>query len=184
MKNALILHGTGSGPSKNWFGWLKNILLTNGYSNVWIPQLPNADHPDLIKYKRFIKDQKFDFNENTLIVGHSSGAVAALSILQDLPQNSAIDTAVMVGVYRPGGRGYSINDDIDVEHVVNKAKRMIFLHSTDDPFCPIDDARYFANSLNAELVTMTGEDHFSASINPKHTKLPKLIEILGLEKMS
>lgn len=179
MKNALILHGTDANPHANWFDWLKEHLEANGYK-VWVPQLPNAAHPDMTTYREFIFSSDFDFNKETLIVGHSSGAVATLSLLEALPEDTKIDTAVMVGVYRPENHGYSSKEPIDVKKVKNKARRMVFIHSDNDPFCPLADAEYFAKELDAELVMIPNNDHFSYEISPKHNKLPELIDILDL----
>jgi predicted alpha/beta hydrolase family esterase len=120
MKNALILHGTSANPHANWFDWLAGQLEANGYE-VWAPQLPNADKPDMTAYRQFIFDSNFDFNDETLLVGHSSGAVAVLSVLEALPLSTKIDTAVMVGVYRPELRKYSSPEVIDPAKVRGKA---------------------------------------------------------------
>lgn len=181
MKNALILHGTSANPEANWFPWLKEKLEANDY-RVWVPQLPNADHPDMTAYRQFIFENDFDFNEETLIIGHFSGAVAVLSLLEALPEDTKINTAIMVGVYRPEQHGYSSKEPIKIAKVKNKAKRMVFIHSDNDPFCPLSDAEYFAESLGAELIMLANNDHFSYELNPKHNKLPELVKILNLGK--
>ena len=181
MKNALILHGTSANPHANWFDWLKGKLEASGYK-VWVPQLPNAVHPDMQTYREFIFSSDFNSNEETLIIGHSSGAVATLSLLESLPQDKKIDTAVMVGVYRPENHSYSSKEPIDVNKVKGKAKRMVFVHSDNDPYCPLEGAEYFAKNLNAELLVIPNNDHFSYELNPKHSKLPELINILNLKE--
>lgn len=182
MKKALILHGTSSSPTGNWFEWLKDLLENNGYGQVWVPQLPYADKPDMKTYRDFIFASDFEFDSETLLVGHSSGAVAVLSLLEALQDGLVIDTAVMVGVYRPEIKHYSSTEEINLEKVKNKSNRFVFLHSDDDPYCPPEHAVFFANELAGELVMMKNEDHFSTKLNPKHTTLPKMVEILGLEE--
>ena len=85
MKNALILHGTSSNPHANWFDWTKEKLEFSNFK-VWVPQLPQADHPDMVTYKDYIFRQGWDFNSDSVIIGHSSGAVAVLSLLEALPE--------------------------------------------------------------------------------------------------
>lgn len=177
MKNALILHGTSANPESNWFPWLKEKLEGAGYE-VWVPDLPDADKPDMTKYRKFIFGSNFRFNPETVIVGHSSGAVAALSLLEALPDEAQIDKAVMVGVYRPDKQDYSSNEPINVKKVKGKARHTVFIHSDNDPFCPLEGAQYFAYELDAPLIVLPGEDHFSYELNPKHTKLLKLEEVL------
>lgn len=181
MKNAIIFHGTSATPQSNWFEWLKVQLESNDYSPVWVPQLPNADSPNMSRYKEFIFESDFEFNSETLMVGHSSGAVTVLSVLEALPKSAQVDVAIMVGVYRPEIKHFSSPEALDIKKIKNKAKRFIFIHSDNDPYCPLEHAEYFANELGAELIIIPGQDHFSASINPKHTTLPKLLEILNLK---
>ena len=181
MKNALILHGTDSSPEKNWFSWLKQLLEDNGYENVWVPQLPGADSPNMTTYKEFLMAGDFEFGAETLLIGHSSGAVAVLSVLEALPEGTKIDTAIMVGVYRPEIKHYSSTEELDASKIKNKAKRFVFLHSDDDPYCPLEHAEYFANELGGELVVSAGQDHFSNFIKPVHSTIPEIARILNVE---
>lgn len=183
MKKAVILHGTSSNPHGNWFDWLKDLLEKNDYEEVWVPQLPNADHPDMTAYKEFIFDSDFKFDTDTTIVGHSSGAVAALAVLEALPDELQIDTAIMVGVYRPEIKKFSSPEALDPDRIKNKAKRFVFLHSDNDPYCPLEHAKYFAEVLSGELVVVRGQDHFSTHINPKHVTLPAMIDILKFKEI-
>lgn len=78
MRNALILHGTLGSPTGNWFQWLKTELEKKGLE-VWLPQLPHAEQPSLKEWADFVHTNcPFEINEETLIVGHSSGAILAL----------------------------------------------------------------------------------------------------------
>lgn len=49
MKNALILHGAGNDSQGNWFPWLKIQLQRKDYT-VWVPNLPDFDHPNIKKW--------------------------------------------------------------------------------------------------------------------------------------
>ena len=53
MKNAIIVHATGSNPNSFWQPSIKKFLQKKGY-NVWVPQLPNADKPNLKEQLPFI----------------------------------------------------------------------------------------------------------------------------------
>jgi predicted alpha/beta hydrolase family esterase len=52
------------------------------------------------------------------------------------------------------------------------------VHSDDDPICPIEDAKEIANKLQAKMVTLHGMKHFSASMDPRFTRFPELLDIV------
>lgn len=142
MKNALILHGTEGTPQDNWFPWLKDELQKKGY-NVWVPQLPHAEKPNIKRYNKFIfgnSDWKFD--EDSVLIGHSSGAVTILGILQYLPDDVTVGTCVLVGSFK-NNLEWDVLDGLfeepfDFKKIKSKAKWFIFIHSDDDPYCPLD----------------------------------------------
>src|SRR3989344_8931227 len=80
MKNAILLHGTSCSPESYWFPSIRHYLEGKGY-NVWVPQLPDSDVPDLKKQLPYVlNDGKF--NEHTVIIGHSAGGPLTLSVLE------------------------------------------------------------------------------------------------------
>lgn len=84
MKNVLILHGAGNNSKGNWFSWLRKTLEEKG-SKVWSPDLPNSDHPDQDVWTDFIfSNKEWEFNDDSIIVGHSAGATVILRILEKL----------------------------------------------------------------------------------------------------
>src|SRR3990167_8971805 len=94
MKNAVILHGTGNNPDKDWIPYVKNGLEEKNYK-VWAPKLPDSKKPNVDKYNPFLLSG-WKYDSETVLVGHSSGAVAILSLLQNLPDGIAIDKAILV----------------------------------------------------------------------------------------
>lgn len=86
MKSALILHGTNNSPQDNWFLWLEKELQQLDYK-TWVPQLPQADFPNIKRYNQFLFNSDWEFDEESILIGHSSGAVATLGLLQALPKN-------------------------------------------------------------------------------------------------
>jgi len=185
MKNALILHGTGGKHTHNWFPWLKAELEKHDYK-VWVPDLPGAEKPNIERYNKFLLEQNdWDFNEESVIIGHSSGAVTILGLLQELPKGVNVDTCILVGVFKDNLGEDCLNeifpDSYDFERLKKKAERFIFVHSDDDPYCPFSHAEYFAEKLDAELVFRKGQKHFSVgTAGDRYKEFSLLLKLLGL----
>lgn len=180
MKNALILHGTGSNAQANWFPWLKKELEKEGFT-VWVPDLPQADYPNIKRYNEFIFENKeFKFNEETIVIGHSSGAVAIFGLLQALPKDVKIDRAFLIGAFKDNLKREDLKqlfeelfDFIKIKKHVNN---ITFIHSVDDPYCPIQHASYLAVQTGGKLIIQHGEKHYSTETNLKYTAFPFLLE--------
>jgi uncharacterized protein len=184
MKNALILHGTGDSSKANWFGWLGKQLEKKDWK-VWIPDLPRAEKPNIQKYnKHILANKKWEFGEDSVIIGHSSGAVATLGLLQVLPDGVRVDTCYLVGVFRDDLGWEALdelfNESFDYEKIRASAKRFVFVHSDNDPYCPLEHAEYLSEKLGGELIVMSGEKHFSIStVGDKYEQFPELLEMIG-----
>ncbi len=182
MKNALILHGTSSSSKGNWFPWLTRELEGRGW-RVWAPDLPGADAPNIKRYNDFIFSSDWVFNEESVLIGHSSGAVAILGIFQALPEKTVVDRVVLVGAFKDDlGRDDLkglFEEPFDFEKIRSHARRFVFVHSDNDPFCPLPGAQYLAEKLGGELVMVPGAFHFSIGTGGERFKeLPQVLNIL------
>src|SRR3989338_2870893 len=182
MKNALLLHGTGNNSQGNWFPWLKEQLEAKGWK-VWVPDLPNATMPDSKIYNQFLFSNKdWTFTSDTYIVGHSSGAVEILSLLQHLPETVIVDTCILIGVFRDNPkwddtRGL-FKEAFDFEQIKKHARRIVFIHSDDDPYCPLADAEYFSEKLGGEHLLKKGQGNFNLEKGPQYKQFPFLLELI------
>lgn len=178
----VILHGTNADHTQNWFPWLKSKLEKLGHE-VWVPDLPDANLPQLDTYNEYLLNSGWDFNDNILI-GHSSGAVEVTSLLQLLPEGVKINAAVLVGIFR-GDLGWKelhgVNGNFDYQKIKQKAGKFIVVHADDDPYCPLDGAEWIADQLHASLRIFHGSGHFSEGLDPRFKKFPELLEILETE---
>jgi predicted alpha/beta hydrolase family esterase len=181
MKTAIILHGTLGSPDGNWFTWLKTELEHKGLT-VWLPQLPNAEQPSLKEWQRYINEQcPFPINEETLIVGHSSGAILALVLAQDTMEK--IGAIVGASVFYDNSMQWQPNSKLfDVQFdwaaVGEGVSELLFIHSDNDPYVPLDQAQFVATKTGGELVVIPGEGHFNLERSENYKQFPKLLEIL------
>jgi len=182
MKNALILHGTGNNHKGNWFPWLKNELEKKGYK-VWVPDLPNSEQANVKRYNKFIFANKdWEFNNDSVIIGHSSGAVAILGLLQKLPDNVRVNRCILVASFMNdfGNPDFSglFEEPFDFEKIKTKSNKFIIVHSDDDPYCPLSHAEYFAEKLGGELIVKKGQGHFNLEKGPQYKKFPFILSLL------
>lgn len=178
MKNALILHGTFGNSKENWFPWLEEELRKKGY-RVWVPDLPGAESPSIPRYNKFIFP-KWKFDSQSVIIGHSSGAVAAFGLLQEMQKDIKIDKVLSVAGFTndldwdPTRELFRYS--LDWKKIRSRAKEFILFHSDNDPYVSLDHGDRLKENLQGKLVILKGQGHFSTSSNPKYTQFPELLE--------
>ena len=184
MRKAVILHGTGSSHTGAWFPWVKKELERLGYE-VWVPDLPKSDFPDIKRYNDFLLNSSWDFSDN-LIIGHSSGAVEILGLLEVLPTSIKIDTGILVGSFTKEiliGSNWDnlkglFTQPFDFSKIKQKANKFIFIHSDNDPYCPLEQAEFLHKKIGGEFILMPGQQHFSRHLDPKYDRFPELIKVI------
>lgn len=192
MKRAVILHGTNGHPDSNWFPWLKARLEEQGYG-VWVPSLPDNHTPNRNTYNDYLLNSEWDFSDN-IVIGHSSGAVEVLNLLMD-ERCPRINLGVMVGAWASNDielsdvqkqayieagltkeqfRDTFPPEGFDFDLIKSKADKLAFLHGDDDPYCPLEQAKWLAKNLDAEIKIVPGGHHLGG----RFTELPELWKII------
>lgn len=188
MKNALILHGAGNNSQGNWFPWLKHELENKGYK-TWVPDLPNSDTPNLKDWlKTIFSNKEWQFDENSIIVGHSSGATLILRILEKLSNNVQIKKAILVaGPVELGTKSeyFVYKKDLVTTtfnwHKIKKsARQFYFIHSDNDQYqCGKEQGEIMKRNLGGELIIKKGEGHFNLEKGPEYKQFPLLLKFIG-----
>ena len=180
MKNAVILHGTGNNSQGNWFPWLKGELKKKDYK-VWVPDLPESDRPNGKLNAEYIL-KNWELNEDSLIVGHSSGAVTIFSILQALPENKRVAKCIFISAFKNNLGEENLSDlftePFDFSKIKHKAKKFIFVHSDNDPYIPVEQAVELAKEVDGELIIKPGQGHFNLSSNRPCKEFPFLLTLI------
>jgi len=179
MKNALILHGTSGTPNDFWFPWLKIELEKKGYTTS-VPQLPNADNPDLKVWLPFILDN-FKINAETVIIGHSSGCPLILSILENTVVK--IKQVVLVaGFIEPlnGELKAILQENYDWAKIKSHAEEFVFFNSDNDPWgCDDTMGRRMFDSLGGTLI-IRHDGHFgSIKYDQPYREFPLLSKLIN-----
>lgn len=189
MKKALILHGTGGSSKVNWFPWLASQLESNGFE-VWCPDLPGADNPNVERYNTFIWDNApFEFDKETILIGHSSGAVAILGLLESVPPNIKVQACYLVGSFKNDLGWNSLKGlflkPFDFAQIKTKSRFWYFLHSDNDPYCPQDHAEYLHDHIGGDLIILPGQKHFSiGTAGDQYKTFPYLLHLILGDSMN
>ncbi len=181
-KRAVILHAMEQTSQGHWYPWLKEKLEKRGYE-VWVPDLPNNFYPSAVEAKELLLSSGWDFSDN-LVIGHSSGSLQLLYLLQNLPHDVSVKAAVMVSSFDhalPGMEEQHQNlfsVDYDFAAIIKHAQNRIFVHAKDDPWCPLEGVENWAKHIDAELIVWEKGGHFSTSLDPAFVEFPQLLSLL------
>lgn len=183
MRNALILHGTSCTPNSFWQPSIKFFLESMDYE-VKVPQLPEADTPDLKNWLPTALD--FDFNEESILIGHSAGSPLVLSVLENI--NAQIHKAILVAGYaRPKSEEKDpeliLQKKYNWQKIKSNVKDLIFINSNNDPWgCDHNEGLYMWEHLGGTLILREGEGHMGTeTYNQPYTKFPLLEKLLELK---
>lgn len=162
---AIMIHGNGGGkPTDNWFPYLKSELLKTGIQVV-APEFPDNILARESYWIPFLKELKAD--QNTILIGHSSGAVAALRFAE---QNKILGSVLVgcnytdLGIEREKQSGY-FDRPWDWKKIKNHQQWIIQFASTDDPWIPIDEAHFIQQKLGTEYHEFHDQGHFGGNYN-------------------
>jgi len=179
MKNAIILHAMEDTPEDHWYPWLKQELEKKGYE-VWVPQLPDTNNPQLSQWVPCILEGG-KFNEETVIIGHSAGGACVLAVLEEL--NIKIAQAIVVSGFSfyPGGDGI-VKPSYDWQKIQNNVGEFVIITSDNDPYGH-DEVR---GRVMLEMLAMDGsvqilvkgQRHFSITDDPKYKEFPLLLRLV------
>lgn len=179
MKNAIILHGTGTKNTEFWFPYVKKKLEEKGFE-VWLPQLPNAEKPNLADWLPFILENG-KFTNETVIIGHSAGSQIILSLLEKLDVN--VKQAILVSGYAkplPKTENDQKNqDEFNWEKIKGKAAEFIFINSDNDPWeCTDVQGKIMADNLEGKLIIRHDGHMGSTTYNQPYKEFPLILELV------
>lgn len=169
MKQAIILHGTGgSSTDYFWFKDTKQYLESHGYQ-VWWPQLPNTERPQLQESLDYLGENlPFEnMSEESIIIGHSSACPLLLTFLQYY-QKQVKQVLLVAGFYQPiDDEGFSAmmlqGKEYDWNAIKAAAKEIVLINSDNDPWgCDDKQARPVAQKLEAIFVLAEGQGHMGS----------------------
>jgi predicted alpha/beta hydrolase family esterase len=157
---AILIHGNGGCTAGDiWLPWLERELRALGLDVI------NHTFPDHVKARaRFWLPhlEMLDADENTILVGHSSGAVAAMRYAE----THRLLGSILVGVNHTdlgdsfeAASGY-YEAEWHWQKIRDNQQWIAIFNSTDDPHIPIEEPRFVAAQLRCSYFESTDRGHF------------------------
>jgi predicted alpha/beta hydrolase family esterase len=166
MSRVIISHEYGSSPDQAWYGHMAAAL---GSHEVKVPQMPDPEAPQPEPWLKAVTAEVAD-PRDTVLVGHSLGAVNLLRLLQrhDVDREGQYAGVVLVAAMAHEV-GYDqlasfFDGGFDWDRIRRAAKRFRLLVAIDDPVLtpdPLEHVRLFAAHLGAKALVTPDGIHFS-----------------------
>lgn len=163
----ILIHGNGGATaSLHWFPEVRKFLEEKGLK-VICETFPDNDVAHEAIWVPHIR--KLGADENTIIIGHSSGAVAAMRYAE----TTKIFGSVLVGACQSDlgdpiekESGY-YNRPWDWRAIRLNQNWVMQFASIDDPFIPIEEARFIRGQLKSEYHEFMDKGHFMMESFPE-----------------
>lgn len=170
---AILLHGNGGCTAGDiWLPWLERELTALGL------EVTNQTFPDNLKARaRFWLPhlESLGADEHTILIGHSSGAVAAMRYAE----THRLLGSILVGVcYTDLGdsveaaSGY-FDAEWQWQRIRDHQQWIAIYNSTDDPHIPIAESRLVAAQLRCSYFEFTDRGHFV-----DQRQFPEIVELV------
>jgi uncharacterized protein len=168
QRTAIIFHGTGANPDVCWYAWLGGRLAERGYA-VEVPHYPELNTEPIGTFlPRVLADH--DFDEHTVLVGHSGGAALLLAVLQHI--DVTVAQAVLVAGYStpPNTADEPVLQSVyDWAAIRSHVRDLYLVNSVNDPYgCDDKQGRTLFERLGGTQI-VRDDGHFGDHDQPYET---------------
>ena len=160
---AILIHGNGGCTAADgWLPWLERQLTAFGVDVI------NHTFPDNVKARSSVwlpYLESLDADEDTILVGHSSGAVAAMRYAETHQLLGSVLVSVChtdLGDAFEAASGY-YREPWQWHRIRENQQWIAIFNSTDDPLIPVTEARHVASQLKCSYFEFTNRGHFNNS---------------------
>ena len=153
----------------NWYLWMAERLRAEGHFSEVVARTMPDSHAARRKFWLPFMLGALAVDDSTIVVGHSSGAVATMRFLEDHPTRGAVLVSAChtdlgdageraSGYYPPSGGPWKWSRIRS--NAGPTGGNLLVLHSDNDPFIPRDEAEHVASSLGVPCRIVPGRSHF------------------------
>lgn len=184
----VISHGSFGKPHENWIPWLEEKLDEMGVEYL-TPTFPTPKHQAYSDWSRVLDMyREFGcFDENTIFVGHSCGAIFLARYIVDngISCKGYISASGYNNFYNndelmDGLNGSFYFDNAELKKISELVKKRIAFRSDNDPFIPQEKLCEYVSLISAEEIVIKNGGHLNASAGLKTFEplLEKIKEII------
>jgi predicted alpha/beta hydrolase family esterase len=160
--NVILVHGNGGSTVEDtWFPEVKSGLEAVGIEVV-AQTMPDNEKAQAHIWLPFLEDV-LGANENSIIVGHSSGAVAAMRYAETHHIFGSVIVGASytdLGIYSERRSGY-FREPWNWDAIKANQNWVVQFASTDDPYIPIEEPRHIHEKLDTDYHEHTNKRHFT-----------------------
>jgi len=159
--NFVLLHGYTGSPHDNFFPWLKKELEKRNFK-VDVPELPNTKNPNIYKQVDYVL-KNYNFNENTVLLGHSLGTVVAMKVLEKL-KKPIRKLVLAAGFCEPKflDEKDPFKDLFDWKFDFKKIKKNVLevklLRASNDSVVPQEQSERLQKNIGGKIIDFVAED--------------------------
>ncbi len=171
-----IIPGNGSGNVEysNWYASVRDDLNRNSTIKAVLKNMPDPVLARESIWIPFMHD-RLKCDENTIIIGHSSGAIAAMRYAETFKVRGII----LVSAYLTDlddetekASGY-FDRPWEWNKIKDNVQFVIQFGSTDDPFVPWNEQQQIADRLSTDLRKYNNKGHF------QNVNFPELVKVVS-----
>jgi predicted alpha/beta hydrolase family esterase len=149
----------------NWYGYAESLIAGAGgiVGEVILRNMPDPAHARSQFWIPFLLNE-CGVDENTIIIGHSSGAEACMRLLEE---HKLLGCVLVSACYTDLGLpSEAISGYYNKEWMWSAIKEnagdfgIIQFHSKDDPFIPMCEAEHVAEMLDSDFHVYDNRSHF------------------------
>ena len=185
MKNAFLIHGSESGPHRNWMPWAKSELEKLSYK-VICPQFPTPEDQTLTNWLAVLNPYLPELNSESILIGHSLGGPVILNILEQakVKVKAAFIVAGFYGMinspkYDPLIETFS-DRNFNWTKIKSNCEKFFVFHSDTDNIVPYDKGVELCNALGTEIILVPNMGHMGTAA--KCFELPILLDKVKILK--
>ncbi len=162
-KRVIIVHGWADDPRQGWIAWLCEKLRKEGI-DVVAPVMPNPEKPHIEAWLDKLSVEIGEFDENTVLVGHSLGVYVLLRYLDSLPTSKKFGKLILVAGFAGHERatqGKRALPEVNFDHIRGLVERIYCVYSDDDRVVPPEWSEQLGIALGAQNIIDKGKNHFA-----------------------